>query len=323
MARWDDLHRAIEARDPEGAEAVWMELLETDLEAVDRFVDASRLLAKQPGGRRESGILLWMLAEALKEKGLWKELIAAYVELAGLAPDDGSVRNGLIEATRQAYPGRPDLDALLEKSGVAGGANEAFAQQAQTLASYLLLEPGTYVFHKSGWGVGRIVDYLPERERCVIDFKGKPGHEMDIDAAANRLERLAADDIRAMALSDPKRLRKWASEEPLVMIQQVLQRFSGSTTARSVSARRRLLPVSRMSLSDPASPRNTPVPAVALQPWIQTSLTPSAEITGMAGVDGCALKPVTSMSWESFITSGTLRQLRSMDSRRISWQCSR
>jgi len=50
--------------------AVWMELLETDLGAVDVFLDAARTLAKQPGGRRESGILLWMLAEATKEKGV-------------------------------------------------------------------------------------------------------------------------------------------------------------------------------------------------------------------------------------------------------------
>ncbi len=234
MARWDDLHRAIIARDPEGAESVWMELLETDLEAVDRFLDAARTLAKQPGGRRQSGILLSMLAQALKEKELTRELISIYVELAGLAPDDGSVRNGLIEATRATYPGRPDLDALLEKSGVVGGAQAELGRQAQTLASYLLLEPGTYVFHKSGWGVGRIVDYIPERERCVIDFKDKPGHEMDIDAAASRLERLLADDIRAMALSDPKRLRKWASEEPLVMVEQVLQRHGGSTSLRHI-----------------------------------------------------------------------------------------
>ena len=234
MARWDDLHRAIEAKDPESAERVWLELVETDLDAVDRFLDASRNLAGKPGGKRQGGILLWMLAEALKQNGKDRELIAVLAQLAGMGPDDGTVRQGLIDAARRAYPDRADLDALLDKSGVVGGSPEGMSEQAKTLATYLRLEPGTYVFHRSGWGTGRIVDYLPDRGRCVIDFEAKPGHEMDIDAAASRLEHLADDDIRAVAISDPKRLRKWAAEDPVEMIRQVLVRFNGSTNLRHV-----------------------------------------------------------------------------------------
>jgi len=234
MARWDDLHRAIEAKESESAERVWLELIETDSDAVDRFLDASRTLAGKPGGKRQGGILLWMLAEALKEKGADRELIAVLAQLAGMGPDDGAVREGLVEAARRACPDRADLDALLEKSGVVGGSPEALAVQARTLDTYLRLEPGTYVYHPAGWGTGRIVDYLPDRGRCVIDFEGKPGHEMDIDAAASRLERLAKDDIRAVAISEPKRLRKWANEDPVEMIRQVLVRFNGSTNLRHV-----------------------------------------------------------------------------------------
>ena len=234
MARWDDLHRAVEARDTESAERVWLELIETDLDAVDRFLDAARNLAGKPGGKRQGGILLWMLAEALKEHGKDRDLIVVYAQLAGMGPDDGTVRQGMTEAARRAYPDRIDLDALLEKSGVSGGSSEGMAEQARTLANYLRLEPGTYVYHRSGWGTGRIVDYLADRGRCVIDFEGKPGHEMDIDAAASRLEQLADDDIRTVALADPKRLRKWASEDPVEMIRQVLVRFNGSTNLRHV-----------------------------------------------------------------------------------------
>jgi len=234
MARWDALHRAIEAKDAEGAEQVWLELLETNLDAVDRFLDAARILAGKPGGKRQGGILLWMLAEALKESGKDRDLIRVYARLAGMGPDDGTLRQGLVDAARRAYPDRADLDALLEKSGVVGGEPEGMAGQAETLSSYLTLEPGTFVYHRSGWGAGRVVDYLPQRGRCVIDFRGKPGHEMDIDAAATRLERLSPDDIRAVALSDPKRLRKWANEDPVEMIRQVLVRFKGSTNLRHV-----------------------------------------------------------------------------------------
>lgn len=234
MARWDDLHRAIEARDPEGVERIWLELLDTDLDAVDRFLDAVRALVRQSGGKRQGGILLWMLTESLKEGGRPRDLIAVHVELARMGPDDGTVRQGLVDASHAAWPERADIEALLEKSGVIGGPPEGLAEQAGLLECYLRLEPGAYVFHRSGWGVGRIVDYLPDRGRCVIDFRDRPGHEMDIDAAAGRLERLAEDDIRVMALADPKRLRTWATEDPLEMIRQVLMRFRGTTSLRHV-----------------------------------------------------------------------------------------
>ena len=232
MARWDDLHRAIEAKDTEGAERIWLELLETDLGAVDRFVSAARVLAEHSGGKRQGGILLWMLAESLKEKDRHRELIDVYVALSRMGPDDGTVRQGLVDAARRAYPERSDLDGLLEKSGLLGGEAPDLGRQAEALASYLQLEPGAYVFHKGGWGVGRIAEYRPDRGRCVIDFRTKPGHEMDLEAAATRLERLTGEDIRALSMSDPKRLRRWAAEDPLEMIRQVLARFGGSASLR-------------------------------------------------------------------------------------------
>ncbi len=234
MARWDDLHRAIAARDHEGAERIWLELLETDLESLPRLLEASRAMAGHSGGKRQAGLLLWMLAETLKEKGRAKDLIPVYVHLARMGPDDGTVRTGLVAAAREAYGERADLEGLLEKSGMAGGENQNLPVEAERLERYLELEPGAYVYHRGGWGVGRIVGYLPERGRCVIDFRGRAGHEMDLDAAAERLERLEANDVRAMSMADPTGLRRWAAEDPLEMIRQVLSRFSNRTKLRHV-----------------------------------------------------------------------------------------
>jgi transcription elongation factor GreA len=233
-SRWDDLHRAIEARDSEGTERLWLDLVETDAGDVEPFLHAAKRIAEQQGGKRESGLLLWMLAESLKEGGRHRPLIHVYCQLARTAPDDGTLRAALIEAARAAYPQRTDLDALLEKSGVIGGQAPKFAEEAETLERYLQLEPGAYVFHKSGWGAGRVVEYLPERGRCVIDFKDRPGHQMDIDAAARLLERLPEGDIRAMALSDPEGLRRMADERPTELVRQVLHRFRGSAQLRHV-----------------------------------------------------------------------------------------
>jgi transcription elongation factor GreA len=232
MARWDDLHRAIEAKDTEAAERLWLELMESESASVDPFLAAAKRLAAQQGGKREAGILLWMLAESLKEKGRERDLVRVLGQLAHTGPDDGSIRTGLTEAVKRAYPGRADLDGLLEKSGVLHGPTAELASQCDTLEGYLQLEPGGYVFHKSGWGVGRVVQYLPEAGRCVIDFRTKPGHQMDIETAAKVLERLEPTDIRAMAMADPKALRAFAHEKPLEVLRQALSRFKGSAQLR-------------------------------------------------------------------------------------------
>ena len=52
MARWDDLRRAILAKDTDGTERIWLELVEADPQDPTPFLEASDLAAKQPGGKR-------------------------------------------------------------------------------------------------------------------------------------------------------------------------------------------------------------------------------------------------------------------------------
>jgi len=234
MSRWDDLRRAILARDTDGVERIWFELIEADPRDPVPFLEAADLAAKQTGGKRLAGSLLGLLGDHLKSKERWMALMAVDARLAGYAPDDGTLRAEVIEIAQKAHPGRGDLDVLLEKSGVRGGASSELNQQVKTLEALLRIELDAWVYHKSGWGVGQIVEYDPERGRCVIDFRERTGHEMDVEAAAKLLERLRDGDIRVQAVSDPRGLRKRAKEEPLEMVRQVLARYSNSCPLRNV-----------------------------------------------------------------------------------------
>ena len=206
--RWDELERAIRAKDSDAAERLWLELLESDSGNVEGFLKASDGITEKAGGRRQAGVLLWMVAGALKDKGRDRDLVRLYVRLARIAPDDGTLRQSIVDAVRRGYAARGDLEALLDKSGVVGGTASELAKQAEALERYLRLEPGAYVFHKTGWGIGRIVEYMPDKSRCVIDFVSKAGHQMDLLAAADLLERLPDDDLRVMAAYRRDELRK-------------------------------------------------------------------------------------------------------------------
>jgi transcription elongation factor GreA len=233
-SRWDELERAIRGKDSDAAERLWLELLEQDTANVDGFLKAADGIAERAGGRRQAGVLLWMVAGALKDKGRDRDLVRVYVRLSKIAPDDGTLRTALIEAVRRAYAGRSDLEALLDRSGVLAGAAPDLAKQAETLERYLRLEPGAYVFHKTGWGIGKIVEYQPDRGRCVIDFLGKPGHGMEILAAADLLERLPEDDLRVMAAYRRDELKALADEDPLDVLRRVLGKLGNDAPLRHV-----------------------------------------------------------------------------------------
>jgi len=232
--RWDELERAIRAKDSDAAERLWLELLESDSGNVEGFLKASDGITEKAGGRRQAGVLLWMVAGALKDKGRDRDLVRLYVRLARIAPDDGTLRQSIVDAVRRGYAARGDLEALLDKSGVVGGTASDLAKQAESLERYLRLEPGAYVFHKTGWGIGRIVEYMPDKSRCVIDFVSKAGHQMDLLAAADLLERLPDDDLRVMAAYRRDELRKDTMVRPLETLKKVIVRLGGDAPLRHV-----------------------------------------------------------------------------------------
>jgi transcription elongation factor GreA len=234
MARWDDLRRAILARDTDATERIWFELLEANPTDPAPFIEAADLQSRQTGGKRLAGSLLGLLVDSFKEKERWGGLLPVFCRLAAFTPDDSALRTDVIEAAQKAYPDRSDLEVLFEHSQVLGGVPQALADQIRSLERLLQIEMDAWVFHKSGWGVGQVVEYDPARGKCVIDFRARPGHEMDVEAAARLLERLADDDIRVQAMADAKGLRKRAKEDPLEMVRQVLARYNNRCPLRNV-----------------------------------------------------------------------------------------
>ena len=234
MARWDDLRRAITARDTDGIERIWFELLEANPSDPTPFLEMADLQSRQTGGKRLAGSLLGLLVDSFKSKEQWRPLLPVLAKLASISPEEGNIRGDAVEAAQKAGADRSDLEHLLEQSGVQGGTLEDLPGQIRMLERLLQIEPDAWVFHKSGWGVGQIVEYDADRGKCVIDFRTRPGHEMDIEAAAKLLERLEPDDIRVQAMADPKGLRKRAKAEPLEMVRQVLSRYNNRAPLRNV-----------------------------------------------------------------------------------------
>ena len=233
MAGWQELRRAIRNRDTDGVDRIWGTLMEDAGPDPSTFIEAAELMGRQSGGRRQAGVMLTVLVDAYKAKEQWASLLPIYAGIARQGPDDGSLRDGAIEAARKAAADRPDLEALIELSGIPTAGTEP-EPQIQLLARLLELQVGKYVYHRSGWGVGKLVEVDPEAGRCVIDFKDREGHEMQLAAAARLVDPLEEDDMRVQAVVDPRGLRARAKEEPLELLRQALKRYSYAVKLKNV-----------------------------------------------------------------------------------------
>ncbi len=90
-----------------------------------------------------------------------------------------------------------------------------------------LLEPGTYCVHGS-WGPGQIASWDLAGDRVLIDFEGKPGHEMKLEFAAKSISPLEPSHVLARRVAEPDALKAMATENPAALVKLVLQSFGGT-----------------------------------------------------------------------------------------------
>jgi transcription elongation GreA/GreB family factor len=98
------------------------------------------------------------------------------------------------------------------------------------------LTPGTYCYHKS-WGVGRITGFNSAKNAVTLDFKGKTGHPMQLEYAAESLAVLPPDDLRVRCFTELAKLREAAKEggaARLGLIENAIESLGVAATANAI-----------------------------------------------------------------------------------------
>lgn len=98
--------------------------------------------------------------------------------------------------------------------------------QAESLAK---LPPGAFCLHKS-WGFGRVAEWQLLTGQVFIDFKGKNRHPMQAGYAADTLQPIPSDHIRARIFENAEAVREEAKADPLAFVRKVLQDLGGKAT---------------------------------------------------------------------------------------------
>lgn len=91
------------------------------------------------------------------------------------------------------------------------------------------LQPGTFCFHRS-WGTGKVQSWDVEASQMKIDFQGKPGHTMEFTYGAQSLQSLTPTHIQARLYANKEEVKKQAQEDPVALVQNVLQSFDKEAT---------------------------------------------------------------------------------------------
>ncbi len=118
----------------------------------------------------------------------------------------------------------PDIQKAVDSGKLTPGAAAALDQ----------LQPGTYVTHKS-WGFGQIesLDFLVNQ--MTIHFKGKKGHPMQLQYAAESLVLIPSDHILAQRASNLKGVKERAANDPVALFRQIITGFGGKATQDQIA----------------------------------------------------------------------------------------
>ncbi len=194
------------------------------------------------GEARRAGTLLESLLVPLEDTRRWPELetvlrrLIGMRETAGLAMDESNVDLGghLALCFRNRFADCGSIDAFIDWSQIRSAHPIGPAlEQMDILLDY---KEGEVVLHESGWGVGLIRGFDPDDSMLIVDFAERKGHKISPNAAPKLLKRLGADDIRALKVTDPDRLKAMAKDEPVALVRMVLASRTRKCNASRIKA---------------------------------------------------------------------------------------
>jgi len=119
------------------------------------------------------------------------------------------------------------MDAELEKLVEAGKLTSKAAEKLETL------KPGIFCLHKS-WGFGRVAEWNLLLNQILIDFKGKKGHPMQLQYAAENLTVIPPEHFLARKAGDLGGMKKLAKDNPSALVRNILESHEGKATAQEI-----------------------------------------------------------------------------------------
>ncbi len=169
----------------------------------------------------------------LVQKSAFKELVDFYLFLADWHLTDRGWRQEVYRDLNQAFSEDELQKLLLQLSGLDSPRLKGKAG-LQRLKFLQDLSVGDYVFMKN-FGFGTVADLRHEDRRMVVDFVDKPGHELELGFAAEKMVRVDEDHLYARRHLRTEELDEMVKKNPAEVVRIALRSF-GPTAAPLLQA---------------------------------------------------------------------------------------
>jgi len=234
-----ELRKLLDGGDFDAVEGAWMDLLEGDSlngERVDGLLAAADELMLQ-GYSGKAGPLLELLSGAAE----------------GVAGLDPALFVRLSDLLVRAFPRNPEylslfVDRFQEHFGPTSVERAYFnaaeindvsdpLRALERFDSLMRFQPGTVVFHESGWGMGEVLSVDPLLGQVRVDLEEKKDHRIAIEAIDSILQVFPNETFRAMLFRGGDALRALAAENAVAVVEKVLDDFGNPLPQKDIKAR--------------------------------------------------------------------------------------
>ena len=214
-------------------ETVWGEALEKAPTEVGTFLSLADKLAKAAHGEK-AGQLLEQVIRKLDEMGEHRKASTVLGELARVAPRNSNQRELADTVFANSFGELAGFEKCKERAEeAAGGSDNKYVRE---LWAQLMFQPGDWVFHDAGWGLGEVKEIDAENGELKIDFASKEDHKVKLGAAAKFFRKLPEEDIMVQRAAHMDELKAKCKDDPVAVVLNILKGHNNKSNLKRIKA---------------------------------------------------------------------------------------
>ena len=230
MTKIDEAKQLATARQFDKLEDLWPDMITDPSIEVAQFVSIADAVRK--AGEEELAILLLeLLSEYYETQQEYDHVINTLKHLLRYERESPQIRRKLIAVYRRKYRDSARLEDYFEASGL--NKNESIMKALNRFEEYLMYDIGN-CFYFERYGMGQVVDVIPDRKEIVVDFEKKKKHFLTIDVARGLLTPVTPGHFLYAKYEEPERLKSLASEQPAEVVLMILRSFREPMPASNI-----------------------------------------------------------------------------------------
>lgn len=202
----------------------WLAAIDENGAHHEDMLEALSILTKD--GRAERAAALgWTWMESGRDRLKPAELLALGQELILRCGDNEDMRKEILRLYGEVFSDRPELDQLIEASGLRGGKSPRRA--LRTLEICLGLKEGSYLLSRSDEHVVKVTALDLDLPEYTIRHKNGRTETLDPDSLALNYDLIDANDFRVLIHLYPQKLTEMLESDPVGVVIGILQSHRG------------------------------------------------------------------------------------------------